>query len=95
MLAPANAPTVPRAIWLSLNARAGEAVRSAPWGAPLAAAPTASGLSQPLVILRSGLAPGGGAGRYFPESRRPMRVSITWVTAEKSSCPHPRSAASS
>ena len=32
---------------------------------------------------------------YLPESRRLMRFSITWVTAEKSSLPQPLSSASS
>src|SRR5204862_876424 len=34
-------------------------------------------------------------GRHLAESRRPIRFSITWVTAEKSSLPHPSATASS
>src|SRR5258705_27149 len=37
----------------------------------------------------------GGRARYRPESRRPIRFSTTWVTAEKSSRPQPLSTASS
>jgi len=55
VLAPASAPAVPHAVWLSLIARVGEAVRSAPWGAPLAASPTDPALCHPRVIFESRL----------------------------------------